>query len=98
MANKISFKANMAGYRELMNSGPVQAEIKSYADAAASIADAALSPNWGDPPRDPSFTVKPVVGRVFGAKGYRVSTHTEHAKRSENRNKTLTKAFHAIGG
>ena len=98
MAKSFTFKANKAGYREFMNSGGVQDEIKTYADRAASIADAALSPDWGEPPHDEPFTVKPVTGRVFGADGYRVAAHTEHAKRSENRSKTLTKAFHAIGG
>ena len=95
---KIRFKADMDGYRELMNGGAVQSQLEGLAKTAQGVANSMLSPDWGKPSREPDFEINHFTGKKFGANGVQVATNTEHAKRSENKNKTLTKAFHAIGG
>lgn len=98
MASKVRFKANMSGYRELMNGSAVQSRLENYARTAQSVATSMLSEDWGEPSREDAFEINHFTGKGFGAMGVQVATNTEHAKRSENKNKTLTKAFRAIGG
>ena len=57
------------------------------AESAESAANGALSP---DGYSTPGFETK-----TMEMNGYVVRTKTDHARRSENKNKTLTKAFHS---
>lgn len=87
------FDWDRAGYAALMDSGPVQSLVKGKAGAVASSADAMLSPGGyavGD------HEAKPFTGSL--ARGYVVRTKTDHARRAQAREKTLTKALGSAKG
>lgn len=98
MASSIRFRGNMGGYRAFMNDGAVQGHIDGIAHDMAEKAGAMLSPDWGDPAREDHFEVVEFTAPEFGVGARLVATNTEHAKRSQSKNKTLTKAFRATGG
>lgn len=98
MASSIRFRGNMGGYRAFMNGSAVQGHVDGIAHDMADTASAALSPDWGDPAREDHFEVVEFTAPEFGVGARLVATNTEHAKRSQSKNKTLTKAFRATGG
>ena len=95
MARGIRVVPNMAGYRALLNSAEVQADIQRRAEAIATYADSQLSRDWGRPPREDHFEVVEYTGKEFGARGRLIATNTEHAKRSQAKNNTLLRAVDA---
>ena len=62
----------------------------STSKAASSIESAANGELSPDGYSTPGFEMK-----TMEMNGYVVRTKTDHARRSENKNKTLTKAFHS---
>ena len=95
MAKGIRVVPSMRGYRALLNSDAVQADIQRRAEAIALFAESKMSGDWGDPPREDHFEVIEYTGKKFGAKGRLIATNTEHAKRSQNQNDTLLNAIYA---
>lgn len=95
MAKGIRVVPNMRGYRALLNSDAVQADIQRRAEAIALFAESQMSGDWGDPPREDHFEVIEYTGKKFGAKGRLIATNTEHAKRSQNQHDTLLHAIDA---
>ena len=95
MASGIRVVPNMRGYRALLNSDAVQADVQRRAEAIATFADSQLSRDWGAPPDEDHFEVIPYTGKKFGAKGRLIATNTEHAKRSQNQHGTLLHALDA---
>lgn len=93
MARGIRFKPNYAGYRDVLQSGAVQSLVESKAEAVASNASAMLDPDEGY--RMSDFEVKPFVAKT-GAHGRVVRTKTDHARYSQAKNKTLTKALKSV--
>lgn len=87
------FKADKAGYAALMNSGPVQGAVSRPARSVLSAANAALGK---DGYRLPGFEVRPFQGKL--AHGFVVRTKTDHARYSQAKRKTLTKALRAAKG
>lgn len=95
MAKGIRVVPNMRGYRALLNSDAVQADVQRRADAIATYADSQLSRDWGGPPEQDSFEVTEYTGKKFGARGRLIATNTEHAKRSQAQSGTLLHAIDA---
>lgn len=95
MARGIRFKPSYPGYRALMAESGIQGMVGDAAEKIASRATSMLSGDWGAPPEEDHFMVEDWTGPRFGAKGRMVFTHTEHARRSQSRNKTLTKALNS---
>lgn len=93
MARGIRFQPNYAGYRDVLQSGAVQSLVESKAEAVASNASAMLDPDEGY--RMSDFEVKPFVAKT-GAHGRIVRTKTDHARYSQAKNKTLTKALKSV--
>ena len=87
----IKFKWNPAGYRELKNSGRVQALVNSKAQAVKSSANSMLSTGGYRAIGD--FEVHDVTISKDATKAKIVATHSLHAMRSQNKRKTLTKAL-----
>ena len=90
---KATFKWSKSGYTALMNEGGVQGVLDEVAEKIADNAGSMLSPDWGKPPEDDHFTVGSWHGTKMGVTARVVYAHTEHARRSQAENKTLTKAF-----
>lgn len=88
-----NFKANRAGYAELMNSAQVQAVIDRKADAVKASADSALSEGGYE---KEGHEVKDFDGVL--ARGRVVRTKTDQARYSEAKRKTLSKALGAAKG
>lgn len=91
----VRFVKNSSGIKELMNNPQIQAMLDSKARAVQKTANAMLSKEGYT--RVNSFEVS---DRTFndGRKAKNVYTRTNHAKYSQNKNKTLTKAFRSAGG
>lgn len=87
----VDFKINRSIFRKLRAMPEVGAIARSAANSCASAANSMLDPDEGYRLED--FEVVPLEGN-----GYVVRTKTDHARHSQNKNKTLTKAFHSIGG
>lgn len=98
MASRMRFRGDMGGYRAFMNGSSVQDHVDGIAREMTDKARAMLSPDWGDPAREDHFEVVEFVAPEFGVGARLVATNTEHAKRSQSKNKTLTKAFRSMGG
>lgn len=98
MASRMRFRGDMGGYRAFMNGSAVQGHIDAVARDMAGRAVSMLSPDWGEPAREDHFEVVGFTAPDFGVGARLVATNTEHAKRSQAKNKTLTKAFRATGG
>lgn len=89
MASKVRFEWDREGYAAVMNSPGVQAMLDDVAEGIASRAKASLDPDEGyilDDYEVKSFQGKLATGRI-------VRTKTDHARYSQNKNKTLTKAL-----
>lgn len=97
MASGIRFKPNYAGYRAVLNGSGCQAYVDKLAHEMADSASSNLSKD-GTPPREDHFEVVEYTGKKFGARGRLIATNTKHAKRSQAKNKTLTKAFKGMRG
>lgn len=82
------FKWDRTGYKALMDSGPVQAAIARPARAVLSAANGMLAADGYE--RD-GFEVKPFEGKL--TRGMVVRTKTDHARYSQAKHKTLTKAL-----
>lgn len=93
MASGITFKPDFAGYRSVLDSGGVQGEVEKIAQDVASAASSMLDPDEGY--RMSDFEVKPFVTKT-GAYGRVVRTKTDHARYSQAKNKTLTKALKSV--
>lgn len=93
MASGITFKPDFAGYRAVLDSGGVQAEVEKIAQDVASAASSMLDPDEGFVAED--FVVRSFTTKV-GAKGRVVRTNTAHAAYSQNKNKTLRKALNSV--
>lgn len=91
------FEPSLDGYRDVLDSGGVQGVLDEYAGRIQERATSMLSDDWGGPPREDNFVTGEFGTRV-GSTGRYVRAHTEHAKRSCAKNKTLTKAFNAETG
>lgn len=89
------FKADKAGYRQVKNSAQVQGMLKVRAEAVKRAADAALK---ADGYRLEGHVVKHVELPRAGDRAYMVRTKTDHARRSQGKHKTLTKALGAAKG
>ena len=87
----VDFKMNKAIFRTLRAMPEVGAMTRSAASSCASAANSMLDPDEGY--RHEDFEVVALDGN-----GYVVRTKTDHARYSQNKNKTLTKTFHSIGG
>lgn len=87
----IKFRWNPAGYRELKNSGKVQALITSKAYDVKAAATASLSTGGYRAIND--FETHDVTISKDATKAKIVATHSLHATRSQNKRKTLTKAL-----
>ena len=98
MASRMRFRGDMGGYRAFMNGPAVQDHVDGTAHDMADAANSMLSPDWGDPARQDHFDVVEFTAPGFGVGARLVATNTEHAKRSQSKNKTLTKAFRSMGG
>lgn len=98
MARSVTFKGSLGGYRAFMNGAAVQGHVDDVAHDMADRAAADLSEDWGDPAREDHFEVVEFTAPVFGVGARLVATNTEHARRSQSKNKTLTRAFRATGG
>lgn len=92
MAKAFSFVPNYAGYRDLLNGEGVQGVVEGIAESIKETATASLSEDWGDPPKNDHFALGTFVTKT-GADGRYVRASSEHAKRSQSKRKTLTKAF-----
>lgn len=97
MASRMTFRGDMGGYRALMNGPAVQGHVDDLAHEMADRAAAALSEDWGDPAREDHFEVVEFTAPGFGVGARLVATNTEHARFSQSKNKTLTKALRATG-
>ncbi len=92
----IKFKWNPSGYREIKNSGAVQQIIDNKAQAVESRANASLSSGGYSAIKD--FEKHTVTQSPDGSKARIVVTHSLHAKRAQNKNKTLETALGAARG
>lgn len=93
MAN-VRFVPDYSGYRAILDSGPVQGILDTWADGVTSAANSMLDPDEGYRYEDfesGEFTTK------TGAAGRYVRTKTDHARYSQNKNYTLSKAFYSTG-
>ena len=90
MANMSSYTPDYSGYRAILKSAKVQALLNSKAQNVASSADGMLSSNDGYYLN--SFEVKDFTTKSGGT-GKVVRTKTDHARYSQAKNKTLTKAL-----
>lgn len=88
------FVPDYGGYLEVLESEGVRGVLDDCAGRIQSRATSMLSDDWGKPPDDEHFETGTFTTRV-GAQGVYVKTHTEHARRSQSANKTLTKALRA---
>jgi hypothetical protein len=95
MAN-IKFKWNPAGYRELKNSARVQSIIESKAQRVKDTANANLSA--GGYVAIDDFEKHQVTLTPDDTKAQIVVTHSEHAKRAQNKRKTLENALGSASG
>lgn len=84
------FKPNIAGYRELMKSAPVQALVTEAAEKIAAKANAMCS---DDDMRNPAFAAHSGTDEV--AAWATAGTANPHGERAQAKNKVLTKAFHS---
>lgn len=91
-----SFKRSRSGYADLMDGAAVQALVQRAADSIADAASSMLDQDEGYKYDD--FEVKDFQGEL--ARGRVVRTKTDHARYSQAKNKTLTKALNStqIGG
>lgn len=96
MANA-TFRPNLSGYRDVLDSDGVQSVVDAYADGIRDRATSMLAEDWVGPPKEDHF-VSGEFGTRVGSTGRYVRSHTEHAKRSCAKNRTLTKAFNAETG
>ena len=87
------FKWSRAGYAALMNGGAVQSMLKGKAEAVKSAADGMLSRGGYILP---DHEVKQAHGVL--ANGYVVRTKTDHARYSQAKRKTLSKALGSARG
>ena len=86
----VQFYWSRAGYADVCNMRGVQSILESKASSVASSAKAMLDPNEGyylDDYETGSFKTK------IGGSGRYVRTKTDHARYSQAKNKTLTKAL-----
>lgn len=88
---KVSFKWSRAGYAALMDEPGVQAVVQRVADDIADKATSMLDPDEGYDLDD--FEVREARGQL--ARQRIVRTKTDHARYSQAKNKTLTKALKA---
>lgn len=93
MARGIKFKPNYAGYSAVMDSAGVQSIVEGKAQEIASAASAMLDPDEGYLMDD--FEVKPFTTKM-NSQGRVVRTKTNHARYSQAKNKTLTKALKSV--
>lgn len=87
MAKGVVFRPRSGAGREMCELPGVGNITSKVASSIESAANGALSP---DGYSTPGFETK-----IMEMNGYVVRTKTDHARRSENKNKTLTKAFHS---
>lgn len=87
----VRVEINRAGYRALLNSAAVQADIGRRAKAIADSAAAKLDQDEGYVMDD--FEVVEFEGKL--ARGRVVRTKTDHARASQARNNTLLKSVDA---
>ena len=87
----VRYVPNRGAMRTFMRSEEVGAMTGAAADQVQSAANSMLSED-GYKKYD-GFEKVAMEGN-----GYVVRTKTDHARYSQNKNKTLTKAFHSIGG
>lgn len=87
------FKADKAGYADLMASAPVQAVLRKKAAKVKKAADAALSEGGYDME---GHELKEFEGIL--APGYVVRTKTDQARYTQAKRKSLSKALGAAKG
>lgn len=86
----VEFRYDKAGYAAVCNMAGVQSILESKASGVASSAKAMLDPDEGYALDD--YEVKEFATKI-GATGRVVRTKTDHARHSQAKNKTLTKAL-----
>lgn len=86
----VRFEWDRAGYAAVCDMGGVQSILQSKAEGVAESAKAMLDPDEGYHLED--FEVKEFTTKL-GASGRVVRTKTDHARYSQAKNKTLTKAL-----
>ena len=90
------FVPDFSGYRAVLDSGEMQGELDRIADRCETRANQLIGKPEGYRLPDfesGEFTIK------TGSSGRYIRTKTDHARYSQNRNKTLSKAFnYATGG
>ena len=87
----VRYEPKRGALKPYMQSAAVGAITRAKAEAIAASANSMLDPDEGYNYED--FEVVAMEGS-----GYVVRTKTDHARYSQNKNKTLTKAFHSNGG
>ena len=92
----IKFTWNPAGYQELKNSAGVQNLVKEKAERVKARANASLSSGGYRAIDD--FEIHQKTNSKDGTNLQIVVTHSEHAKRSQNKHKTLTNALGSANG
>lgn len=93
MARAGRFVADLRGYRQVLNSVAVQSEVQAKADAIVKAAEGMLDSDEGyrlDDYDVAVFTTK------TGGHGRAIRTQTDHARRSQAKNKTLAKALKSL--
>lgn len=85
----VRFKWSRAGYAEVMGYSDVQSMLDDHAEDVASRAQASLSQREGYIMED--YEVVTFQGKL--AQGRVVRTKTDHARYSQAKNKTLSKAL-----
>lgn len=85
----VVYKPNMGAGRELCSLPGVGAMTSKIAESIRSSATSMLDPDEG-------YANEDFEKVEIDMNGYVVRTKTDHARYSENRNKTLTKAFHSV--
>lgn len=85
----VRFKWYRAGYAQVMGYSDVQSMLDDHAENVASSAQASLSQREAYTLED--YEVKTFQGKL--AQGRVVRTKTDHARYSQAKNKTLTKAL-----
>lgn len=92
---KVRFVPNYAGYTDVLNGSGMQGFLDEWAAKCKRRADATISKPDGHV-REPFVSGEWVV--KTGAKGRFVRTNSTHARNSEQKRKTLTKAFNYANG
>lgn len=90
---KARFVPNFKGYRDVLDSAGVQGLCRDLASQTADKAVSMMDPDEGYNYEDYVVGEFPIK---TGSTGYFVRTKTDHARYSQAKNKTLTKALKSV--